>query len=106
MNLLHVLRNPVLRRIFENGARHKLIQLLPYIYAEAIPLMVAELITSRSPRFSREILQFLVVMPEEHLESSDICRMLFLRPDLGWHSVKRGVEVSQKVLNRCFLAGA
>ena len=70
-----------------------------------IGLVVSELMTSSSPRYSDELLRALSGLPGEVLEASGPLRHLFSEDRLGCPSSREAITLCRVVLSKCFLLG-
>jgi len=102
--LLRILRNRWLARLFGRRAEWLLVCRLKENSEAYIPLLIGELITSRSVRYSGLILQRIRGLPDEVRESNEFLRRHFITDALRASSVEEGATICQNVLIRCFLA--
>jgi hypothetical protein len=102
--LLRILRNRWLARLFGRRAEWMLMCRLKENYEAYIPLLLGELITSRSVRYSDLILQRIRGLPDDVRESNEFLRRHFITESLRASSVLEGATICQNALMLCFLA--
>jgi hypothetical protein len=102
---LFLLRNGCLQRIFGRRAFLRLVELSTHNCDASIPLILSQLVTSQSPRFSHRLLLLLSSIPVNVLETNKIAKGYFLSPDLGQDSVERAIRLCQASLRKCFRGG-
>ena len=73
-------------------------------YEAYIPLLLGELMTSQSVRYSDIILRRILCLPNEVRESNQFLRGYFITDALKASSVEEGATICQNALMRCFLA--
>ena len=102
--LLRILRNRWLARLLGHRAEWLLVCRLRENYEAYVPLLIGELITSRSVRYSNLILQRIQGLPTEVRESNELLRRHFITDALRASSVEEGATLCQNALIRCFRA--
>jgi hypothetical protein len=102
--VLRILRSGLLARLFGYRVELLLIDRLKENYEANVPLLIGELCTSRSRRYSALMLSKIASLPDEVRESHESLRRYFITDDLRASSVAEGVRVCRNALLRCFLA--
>ena len=73
-------------------------------YARNIPLVLGKLVTSKSPRFSENLLICLSSLPIEIIEKHPSLRAYFLNGDLPLPSVYANIGLCKTAIRLCFFA--
>jgi hypothetical protein len=100
--VLRILRSRLLARLFGYRVELLLRYRLKENYEAYVPLLVGELCTSRSCRYSDLMLSVIDSLPDEIRESNGSLRRYFITDDLRASSVAEGVGVCRNALLRCF----
>ena len=102
--VLRLLRVRLFTRLFGHRLEDWLVERVRDNYRLHIPVIIGELVCSRTPEFSRLMLGVLLRLPPEELESHEHLQRLFKPEGLNARSVSEALQVCVSALRLCFRA--
>jgi len=102
--IFRILRNPLLFRLLGTRANLWLLDKSHKDWDTTVQMILGELATSRSPRYSKRLLLTLTSAPPEVLEANALAKRYFAHTDLGCKTAREAVRACRAALSLCFLA--